>query len=157
MADKFRYRFEDTNPVVLPVLLATVIEIGDMCWFDTTDETVKPASIMPDQGSLVLNQEFFHDNFVGIAAQRSRATDSEDIRLSTRGVFDLDTASAEYEAGDLVGPADAGAGLLEDQKVAGVATENLAVGRARKRGSDVTIVRTEIFGTTSTGGPQAPA
>ncbi len=42
MADSLRWRYGETNPIVLPVDSATVIEIGDLVYLETDD--VRPAS-----------------------------------------------------------------------------------------------------------------
>lgn len=45
MADNYRYRYGDTNPVNLPIKLGVAISIGDLCYEDSADSyTVKPAS-----------------------------------------------------------------------------------------------------------------
>ena len=49
MANTMRWRYGDTNPVMLPVDSATVIEIGDLVYLDTDD--AKPASAQADQGT----------------------------------------------------------------------------------------------------------
>ncbi|MEK6236236.1 MAG: hypothetical protein N2C14_16140 [Planctomycetales bacterium] len=157
MADTFRYRHGPTNPVMVPVNSAVVIEIGDLVYLDTDDG--KPASSQADQGTEAGNQELFHDNFLGVAMQRSRSGDTDEVRVATGGVFEFVSPSATYELGDLLGVDEAGGGTaLEDQQVAAVATANLAVGRCAKRvaASDVKVL-VSIHSTVMAGGPQAPA
>jgi hypothetical protein len=154
MSDVMRWRYGDTNPVVLPVDSGSVIEIGDLVWLDTDD--AKPASAQADLGTEAQNQEGFHDKFAGVAMQRSRAGDTAPVRVATTGVFEFDTASATYEVGALVGLV--GATTLGDQEVKAVATENLAVGRvARRLNPAGTKVLVDIVATVSRGGPQAMA
>ena len=157
MADVMRWRYGDTQPVVIPVDSATVIEIGDLVYLDTDD--AKPASAQADQGTEAANQELFHDNFAGVAMQRSRDGDTSSMRVATRGVFEFDSPSATFEVGDLLGVDEASGGTqLEDQQVDAVATENLAAGRVAKRVSPAaTKVLIDIVGTVSHGGPQAMA
>ena len=81
MSDILRWRYGDTNPVVLPVDSATVIEIGDLVYLDTDD--AKPAGSLADAGTEAANQEAFHDQFAGVAMQRSRAGDTTPIRVAT--------------------------------------------------------------------------
>ena len=50
MANTMRWRYGETNPVVLPVASATVIEIGDLVVLDTG--TAKPASSVTYGASL---------------------------------------------------------------------------------------------------------
>jgi hypothetical protein len=154
MADLLRWRYGETNPVVLPVDSATVIEIGDLVYLDTDD--AKPASAQADQSSKGANQELFHDKFAGVAMQRSRAGDTQPIRVATSGVFEFACGSGTFEVGQLFGAEEQANGTqLENQKIDDVATGNLAIGRCRKRVNPAdTKVLVEIFSTVSRGGPQ---
>ena len=157
MSDFLRWRYGDTSPVVIPVDSATVIEIGDLVYLDTDD--AKPASSLADGGSEAANQESFHDLFAGVAMQRSRAGDTDPIRVATRGVFEFPCPSATFEVGALIGASeDAGGTFLLDQQVEGVATANLAIGRCAKRVNPAaTTVLVDIVATISHGGPQTVA
>lgn len=157
MANQMRWRYGETNPVMVPVDSATVIEIGDLLYLDTDD--AKPASSQSDEGSLALNQEALHDNFVGVAMQASASGADRSIRVATTGVFELDCAAATFEVGDLVGAVENGGGTaLEDQKGVGVATPNLAIGRCAKRENPAaTSVYVDVVSTVLRGGPQAAA
>lgn len=157
MSDTLRWRYGDTSPVVLPVDSATEIEIGDLVYLDTDD--AKPAGSLADAGTEAANQEAFHDAFAGVAMQRSRAGDTDPIRVATRGVFEFPCPSATFEVGALIGASENGAGdALEDQQVEGVATANLAIGRCAKRVNPAaTTVLVDIVATISHGGPQTMA
>ena len=118
MSDKMRWRYGDTNPVMAAVDSATVIEIGDMIYQDTDDG--KPASSQADQGTKAANQQLFAENFLGVAMQRSRANDTDPIRVATTGVFEFDCTSATFELGGHVGlEENAGGDALLDQQPAG--------------------------------------
>ena len=152
MSDKMRWRYGDTNPVVAAVDSATAIGIGDLVYQDVDD--AKPASAQADQGSETANQELFADNFLGVAMQRSRAGDTDPIRVATTGVFEFDCPSGTFELGDLVGVDEnsGGDGLL-DQQVAPVTASNYAIGRAAKRVSTAaTSVLVDVRSTVMTGG-----
>ena len=157
MANQMRWRYGDTNPVMLPVDASTVIEVGDLVYLDTDD--AKPASSQSDAGTPALNQESLHDNFIGIAMQASSDGDTSSIRIATSGVFELECASATFEVGDLVGAAEtAGGNAVEDQKAIAVASPNLALGRCAKRVNPAaTSVYVDIVSTVMRGGPQAAA
>ncbi len=120
---------------------ATVVAINDFLWLDTDD--VKPASDQADQGTPQANRQEFKDNFIGVSAQRSQATETADVRILKSGVADVECASATFEIGDLVGLAENGAGdALENQKVVGVAAAADAIGICVQReASAVTKVR----------------
>ena len=157
MADTLRWRYGETNPIVLPVDSATVIEIGDLVYLEIDD--VRPASSLADQGTEAQNQEAFHDKFAGVAMQWSRAGETTPIRVATTGVFEFPCPSATFEVGALIGSSDnAGGTGLERQQVEGVATENLAVGRCAKRVNPAaTLVLVDIVATVSHGGVQPMA
>jgi hypothetical protein len=104
MANTMRWRYGETNPVVLPVAAATVIEIGDLVYFDAG--TVKPASALTYGASLAATQEAFHDKFAGVAMQQSRNGDTQEVRVATTGVFEFPCASATFEVGARIGVDD---------------------------------------------------
>lgn len=156
MANTMRWRYGDTNPIMLPVGTAVAIEIGDLLYLSGGE--VLPATALVDQGSLTATQEVFHDAFLGIAMQCSPVGSTDAIRIATSGVFEFDCASATFELGDLVGGSDGGAGALNAQLVEGVATANLAIGRSMKRVSPAaTKVLVDVVSTVAKGGPQVAA
>jgi hypothetical protein len=152
MTDKMRWRYGDTNPVIAAVDSATAIEIGDLVYLDADD--AKPASSQADQGTETGNQSLFADNFLGVAMQRSRAGDTDPIRVATTGVFEFDCPSSTYELGDLVGVDEAAGGTaLEDQQIAKVAAADQAIARdARRAPGAATNVLVDIRSTVMTGG-----
>ena len=158
MADVMRYRSGETNPVVVPVESATVIEIGDMVML--VSGYAEPFSDQADLGTKAENQEGGHDAFIGVSMQRSRAGDTDPITVATTGVFEFIATSAAYALGALVGPGgtgEAGAVGIANQTVEGVATANLAVGRVNKASGTTTTITVGIVGTVNHGGPQAMA
>ncbi|MGC3972385.1 MAG: hypothetical protein QM775_35095 [Pirellulales bacterium] len=156
MSDVMRWRYGETNPIVLPVDAATVIEIGDLVYLDVDD--AKPASAHADQSSEAANQSAFHNKFAGVAMQRSRAGDAEPIRIATTGVFEFAAPSNTREVGQLFGVDEAASGTaLEDQKVDNVSSAHLAIGRCARRVHPAdTRVLIDIVSTVMYGGPQAP-
>src|SRR5882724_5729170 len=101
MSSTMRWRYGETHPIVLPVASATVIEIGDLVYFDTG--TVKPANALTYGASLAATQQTFHGKFAGVAMQQSRAGDTQDIRVASSGVFEFACASAIVEIGTRIG------------------------------------------------------
>ena len=100
------------------------------------------------------NQELFADGFLGVAMQRSRAGDTDPIRVATTGVFELDCPSGTFELGDLIGADENTAGdALLNQQVDSVVTAARAVGRvARRVATAATSVLVDIRSTVMTGG-----
>jgi hypothetical protein len=166
MADNLRWRYGDTNPVVVPVDSAIVIEIGDLVFMEVDDARPAGQDTNSDgtgdlwNTNLALTQEAFHDKFLGVAMQRSRAGDVEPIRVATTGVFEYDAASATYELGALVAPDKAAGNNLLNQKLiaVGPTLHNQSIGRVAKRVSPAgTKVLVDIQSTIMVGGPQAMA
>ncbi len=157
MANTMRWRYGETNPVVLPVAAETVIEIGDLVY---VDGTVKPAGAGTYGASLAAAQEWFHDRFAGVAMQQSRAGDTAEIRVATTGVFEFPCASAAFEVGIRIGVDDnPGGTALVDQQVIAVATNSpqLSIGYCAKRVNPPgTFVLVDIIGTVTHAGPQTP-
>lgn len=157
MADVMRVRHSRKSWQFFAVASATVIEQGDLLYYDATNDEVLPASSLADAGTPAGNQEAFHDLFVGIAEQRSLAGETADIRVCTEGVIELDCASASFAPNDFVGAAEnsGGDGLL-DQSCIGVATANLSIGRPYGVQASVTKVLVKMKSSFE-GGVQAPA
>jgi hypothetical protein len=157
MANTMRWRYGETNPVVLPVASDTVIEIGDLVFLDAT---AKPAGGGTYGASLAAAQEWLHDRFAGVAMQQSRAGDTADIRVATTGVFEFPCASATFDVGARIGVDDnPGGTALLDQQVIAVATGSpqLSIGYCAKRVNPAaTSVLIDVIGTVTHGGPQAP-
>lgn len=154
MSDSMRWRYGETNPVMLPVDSATVIEIGDLVYLDTDD--AKPAASQADQLTKAANQEAFHDKFAGVAMQKSRAGDTDPIRVATTGVFEFACSSGTFEVGQLFGAEEQSNGTqLENQKVDDVSAPNLALGRCAKRVNPAdTRVLVDLVSSVFKGGPQ---
>jgi hypothetical protein len=147
-----RWRYGDTNPVMAAVDSAVEIEIGDLVFLNTND--VRPASYQADQGTEADNQALFAENFLGVAMQQSRVSDTNPVRIATTGVFEFDCESNTFELGDLIGACEhqSGAGLL-DQTTKSVATADLAIARvARRETSASSSVLIDIRSTVMTGG-----
>ncbi|MCE9604574.1 MAG: hypothetical protein K8U03_06670 [Planctomycetia bacterium] len=155
MADVMRWRYGETNPVVLPVDSATVIEIGDLVYLDTDD--AKPAASQADQSTESANQALFHTKFAGVAMQRSRSGDTDPIRVATTGVFEFVTPSGTREVGALLGVDEAASGtVLENQRIDGVAGAHLAIGRCARRVNPADVkVLVDIVSTVMYGGVQS--
>ncbi len=153
MADTFRWRYDATEPIMVPVDSGQTIEIGDMVYLNTDD--ARAASQLSFTG-LTSTQESFINDFLGIAMQRSASGDTAEIRVATAGVFEMALASATAEVGDLMGPDDnSGADALEDQQVIAVGDASRAIGRVAKRnGSAATSILVRIISTNQRGGAQ---
>jgi hypothetical protein len=154
MANTMRWRYGETNPVMLPVDSATVIEIGDLVYQDTDD--AKPASSQADQGTESANQQLFHDVFAGVAMQASGSGETQPIRVATTGVFEFDCLSTTLEVGDMLAPDENGGGTaLLNQTVVKVLSTNAAIGRCAKRLNPAgTRVLVDVVSAVMRGGPQ---
>lgn len=135
MAHVQRFRFMDAKGTIkLPVLSAQTIEVGDLCYYDAADDTVKRASIQADQLTLAANQALFKDNFAGVAVTGHVANDpAEDVTLATEGVFEFECAATAWDAFALVGPDEDGGVALSNIRVIAAAAQGDAIGRVWKK------------------------
>lgn len=160
--DRMRWRYGDTNPVIAAVEAKTIVEIGDLVFMDAND-TAKPAHMLVlgelDNGIKNTLQRSFTFRFLGVAMQRSRAGETDSIRVATTGVFEFDCAPSTFELGNLIGVALMPKGeKLFSQQVVKVDCEVHAIARVAKRESaSQTSVLVDIRSTIMTGGVQAPA
>lgn len=152
MSDKMRWRYGDTNPVIAGVLSETVIEIGDLVFQENDD--CKPASMVPDMGSVEETQKWFANRFLGVAMQRSRPGDTEPIRVYTAGVHEFDCPTGTFRLGELIGcQAGPNRDCLKKQEVIMVYHPRFAIGRVAKREPcPACTVFVEIKSTIMTGG-----
>lgn len=146
MADNSRWRYGEENATKLAVLSATVIEKGDLVYWDGT--SVYPASSQTDQFTELGNQIEFRNKFAGVATERSRAGETAAIRVATSGVFEFVCPSTTWKVGDLVGASETGAGTaLENQQVESVTRPFQALGRVVKAATSATTVLAAIKST----------
>jgi len=101
MANKMRWRYGETNPVVGLVPATFAVEIGDLVYYEA--DSVRPASSQTNQSSKALNQSTFAGKFLGVAMQVSPSGEATSIRVATTGVFEFDCPAKTFNLGDLVG------------------------------------------------------
>lgn len=145
MADTYRLRHEDVTRFVGAVDTDTVIEIGDLLYFDSNE--LKPASMLADQGNEEANQALLATLFAGVAMQASDAGMTDPVRVAADGVFQFTCPSGTWEVGDLVGASEnsGGDGLL-DQQVEAVSRPENAIGYvAQREASAVTLVKVRLL------------
>lgn len=118
-----------TGLVELPAASATVIEAGDLCYWDAGNFRVDPFSAQADNGDEESNQAEAAVNFLGRAYTASNDGDTTvvvDTGLA-RLVLDMPCVSATYRFGTLLGPSEAAGGTsLEDQQLEAVGSYDLA-------------------------------
>jgi hypothetical protein len=141
------HQYGDAKPVVTKAVpTATVIEVNDMIAQVAADGLPYPASAHVWNADLATTQAEFIVLFLGVSTEFSRSGDIAPIKVNTAGVHEFECAAAQFKIGALVGPAKQSGNLLEDRKVASVATENLAIGRvAKDYPANTTKVLVEIF------------
>ena len=144
MPSKFRWVHGDTTHVLTPVASATVIEIGDLLYYDT--DTAKPASMLTPGSSKAVSQSSFAAKFLGVAMQASPAGSTKPIRVVTEGVFEFDCTSNTFELGNIVGIDETtGRTALENQKLDKAGAAIGAIGRVcRREGTAVTTVQVQL-------------
>src|SRR5437016_303596 len=106
-------RLVDRRNLRGPCPASLAIAVGDLCFWDNSAKTVKPANSRTDTGSKAGNQADFTPLFFGVSADQrlasetavtgTNATGPGDRTFIAEGVFDASCASATWEFGDLVG------------------------------------------------------
>ena len=140
MSNSFTFRHGQRAPRNLPINSATVLEIGDMCFYDTDD--VKPAADFTWDTNLATTQAGFADVFLGIAMHQSASgdTDNVDVDVSVEAIYEFTVASATYEFGARLGPDKAsGDALLSQVLEAAVAASSVAVAVERKASASTSL------------------
>jgi len=143
MANENKYRYPE-GQVMVAVDSATVIEVGDLVYLDTDD--AKPASTSALWNTnLATTQADLKDALLGVAMDSSDSGETDDIRVSYGGVYEMDAASAAYEIGDLVGAdKDTGNNLLDQTVEAAVAASAIGTVVKSSGGASVTRVLVHI-------------
>lgn len=115
------------------VASATVIERGDMVYFDTTNHQVLPASSLTWDTNLATTQATFASLFVGIAEEASAAgeTDPISVEVNPQAVYEIDVPSGTYHLDDTFGPDKDSGNALLDQTIES-ATGTSAIARCVK-------------------------
>ena len=145
MADVMRVR-KAIEVQHYPVDTATVIEIGDLLFYDGSDDEVKPLSDFTWDTNLATTQANLKGSFAGVAMSRSRSGDTDDVRVAIKGIADFPCASASFVADQFIGADDNSTpdGLL-DQQVIGVASAALGFAKPTEPQASVTVVRVFFF------------
>lgn len=129
------YHNGQRDPVKCNVGSDSVIEKGDVLWYDGSADTVKPASAYTwDTDGLADTQAAFAANFYGIAMEDS--DDGEDdpilVDISPESVYEFDVPSATYNLDTTLG-CDENSSTLHDQKLeTAVAASSIARSRENK-------------------------
>ncbi len=147
MASIARYVRGETNPK--PVLCDPnyPIEVGDVLFREPSNNLARPASAMVNQGSETLNQQTFHNQFLGVALQKNGLQSGETvplnstvnhspanvIEIATTGIFEYGLyAATAYQGGEFIAPANNSGGTALQNQVVKTAIAGLAgsIGRA---------------------------
>ncbi len=145
MTDTYRLRHDDVTRFAAAVDTDTVIEIGDLVYFDSNE--LKPAIMLGDQASEQANQALLAASFAGVAMQASPAGMTDPVRVAADGVFQFNCPSGTWEIGDLVGASEnsGGDGLLA-QQVEPVSRPENAIGYvAQREAGAVTTVKVRLL------------
>jgi hypothetical protein len=149
MASQLRYRGGVVELVAFPTAndgaVAHSIEVGDLVYI--ASGVAYPAYHKTDAGNLGANQLAFASAFAGVAVSKvglqsgetsfKLTTDKGYVLVATTGDFEFPCAATSFNPGDRVGAMEVAAGLtgaaaqLDNQVVAKVATDSLAIGVAK--------------------------
>lgn len=140
-----KHSYKPTPDVTYYLVDAGVtVNTNDLLYFDGT--YAQPASAMADQGSLLQNQAYFAQRFIGVAGGATTGNETADTEIPVirKGRFQFDCDSTAFKNEEFVGAEEAASGTeLEDQKVAQVADQANAIGNVVTNGT-VTVVEFDI-------------
>jgi hypothetical protein len=140
MADVMRVR-KAIEVEHYPVASATVIEIGDLLYYDGTANQVFPLADFTWNTNLATTQADLKGSFAGVAMSRSRAGDTDLVRVAISGIAEFPCAAAAFNPDEFISVDDnAGGDALESQKVIAAAV-GLSFGKADKVTASTTVVR----------------
>jgi hypothetical protein len=154
MASVARYREGDCNPKAVLCDANYPIEVGDLLFREPSNNLARPASAMVNQGSETLNQQAFHDYFLGVALQKNGLQTNEAVPLNstvnhspanvievaTTGVFEFQLSSAAtYNGGEFIAPANNTGGTALQNQVVKTAVAGIAgsIGRASPAAAEI--------------------
>jgi len=129
MANKFCYLRGDTRAIKLPKYASDAIEIGDLLYWDATNNAVRPASYISG-ANYAAKATAFAAAFIGVAAEAKAAGVTGNITVYTAGDFQFDAPSGggtDYDPTSLLAIGD-GTDVL-DQTVIKTATTADAIAR----------------------------
>ncbi len=137
MANTMRWRYGDTNTVIVEARGNCTIEIGDFVFFMGSEAVT--VSLLLGAKNLAENQRSMRDLFLGVAMQASSDIDDVKIRVATTGVFEFPCPLGVYQLGDCIGPGAAEVKVgQENQIVSKVEKKGLAIAMCAKGSSVAT-------------------
>lgn len=142
MANTFRMVRGDGQFVNLPGYASDAIKVGDLLYWDATNDAVRPASTVSGTDYATKKSNLAAD-FVGVAMEAKAAGESRDVLAATAGDFQFAAptgADTDAEPLDYVAGGDGTA--MADQTVVKTATAGEAIGRvlAVKATTDATVL-----------------
>ncbi|ODA30008.1 hypothetical protein [Planctopirus hydrillae] len=139
MLPALRFRSGQVQLQRWPVASETVIEPGDLVYFDGT--SIKPASSFPWTTNLVTTQTNFAAAFVGVAHQASAAGQNApvSIDISPLATYEYAVSSGNYTVGQTIAVHGAPSALSKQQLAPAVSTA--AIARAAESVSSATTLR----------------
>jgi len=129
MSNTFNRKRND-GLVRVPVASATVVEVGDLIYWDASANEGKPFSSQTDNTSEERNQAEAARNFLGVSLVASADGETTDliVDVSPQSEFEFTVPSGTFDVGDLLGASEnTGGTALEDQQLETVGSQDLAI------------------------------
>lgn len=127
MANTFRLIRGEPRLISLPKYASDAIEVGDLLYWDTTNNAVRNAETITG-ADYATKKANFAAAFVGVAQSMHDANTTGNVLVATDGDFQFDCPSgAEYDVTD--GVAVGNGTAVADQKVVKTATATEIIGR----------------------------
>lgn len=147
MANTFTGKRSD-GAIRVPVGTATVVEVGDLLYWDATANEAKPLSSQTDNVGEERNQAEAARLFLGVSMTASPSGSTTDLLVCVdpNYEFEYTIPSATVDVGDLLGASEnSGGDGLEDQQLETVGSQDLAIFAVTKYGASLTTARCKMI------------
>ena len=148
--DTQRWRWGEARPVTSPIDKSAVVTAGALVGLDAKNKLVMFSSFTVTPGAATgANSAKLRaaQAFLGVASERSLATEDRDIRVNTAGVHEFKAQAGTYKLGQAVSAAASATAILNDT-VATTTDSNHIIGKCvADFGVNPNTVLVEIFST----------
>ncbi len=147
MANTFTGKRSD-GAIRVPVGSSTVVEVGDLLYWDGSANEAKPFSSQTDNTSEERNQAEAARLFLGVAMTASPSGSTTDLLVCVDPSYEFEYTipSTTIDVGDLLGASENAAGDgLEDQQLESVGSQDLAIFAVSKYGASQTTARCKMI------------
>jgi hypothetical protein len=141
MANQFRFVRGDVRAVSLPAYAVDAVEIGDLVWWDATNDAVRPASVVSG-ANYTEKKTNLATAFVGVALSAKEAGRTGQVLVATEGDFLFAAPSGDgtgMEVGQILAGGNGTAMANQTVSAASSTAEVIGVAVASKSTSETAV------------------